>query len=64
MMPRFEPVYCFYPILKSTMTLILKWPLVVCVLALFCGGCGSAAYEEQFAKRSIHSTAKSPSVIC
>ena len=50
MMPRFEPVYCFYPILKSTMTLILKWPLVVCVLALFCGGCGSAAYEEQFAK--------------
>ena len=49
-MPRFEPVYCFYPILKSMMTPILKWPLVVCVLTLFFGGCGSAAYEEQFAE--------------
>jgi len=32
------------------MTPILKWPLVVCVLTLFFGGCGSAAYEETFSK--------------
>ncbi len=32
------------------MTLILKWPLVVCALALFLGGCGSAAYEDKFAE--------------
>ena len=32
------------------MTLMLKWPLVVCALALFIGGCGSAAYEDKFAE--------------
>ena len=32
------------------MTPILKWPLVVCVLSLCFGGCGSAAYEEKFSE--------------